>query len=211
MSRTLYNGVKMFTNGDPYNLADDLAAAFESANVVIQINNEIQRDGLAALAPDGVLPVPTFIYRTDLNRRETWNGVEWLGDVRHAEINYPLQTAVPNNTPWGPGVGSIVAERSLYSGFATMPENDKIEVSHAGIYAISWYTVISGVDGAPMFFAVNRGDTRIYGEQKASGFEFTTNVPNIHMNAGERFKLIMVQTSGSNKDMTHRVRVTRVG
>lgn len=209
--QTLFNGVEVFTNGDDYNLSEDAAHAFETANVIITIHTEDQRDGLADLAPGGVLPVPTFIYRTDLNRRETWNGVEWLGDVRHAEINYPLQTGVPNNTPWGPGVGTIVPERSLYSGFATMPENDKIEVSHAGIYAISWYTVISGFDGAPVFFAVNRGDTRIYGEQKASGFEFTTNVPNVHMNAGERFKLIMVQTSGTNKDMTHRVRVTRVG
>ena len=208
--QTLFNGVEVFTNGDDYNLADDAAHAFQTANVVITIHTEAQRDGLAALAPGGVLPVPTFIYRTDLNRRETWNGVEWLGDVRHAEITYGAAD-VPNNTPWGPGIGTIVADRSLYSGFATMPENDKIEVSHAGIYAISWYTVIGGVDGAPMFFAVNRGDTRIYGETKASGYEFTTNVPNIHMNAGERFKLIMVQTSGATRNMTHRVRVTRVG
>lgn len=209
--QTLFNGVKVPTNGDPYNLLDDLAAAFETANVIIQISSETQRDGLPALAPDGVLPVPTFIYRTDLNRRETWNGVEWLGDVRHAEINYPKQTGVPNNIPWGPGTGTIDLSRSLYSGFATMPGPDLIEVSHTGEYAISWYTVVSGTVSTPVFFAVNRGDTRIYGEQKASGFEFTTNVPNIQMNAGERFKLIMVQTSGSDRTMSHSVRVTRVG
>lgn len=209
--QTLHNGVQVFTNGDDYNLAEDVAHAFETANVITTIHSHDQREGLAALAPGGVLPVPTFIYRTDLNRRETWNGVEWLGDVRHAEIDYPKQTGVPHDQPWGPGTGAIQDPRSLYSGFATMPGNDLIQVSHAGIYAISWYTVISGFSGAPMFFAVNRGDTRIYGEQKASGFEFTTNVPNIHMNAGERFKLIMVQTSGALRDMTHRVRVTRVG
>lgn len=208
--QTLHNGVEVFTNGDDYNLADDVAHAFETANVITTVHSLDQRNGLVALAPGGVLPVPTFIYRTDLNRRETWNGVEWLGDVRHAEISYPSQT-VPNNTPWGPGVGSVTESRSLYNSFLTMPGNDLIQVSHAGVYSLTWYAQITGPDGAPVFFAVDRGATREYGQPNASGYEFTTNVPNIHMNAGERFKLIMVQTSGASRNMVHRVRVTRVG
>ena len=99
--QTLYNGVQVPTNGDPYNLMDDLAAAFESANVIIQISSQTQRDGLAALAPGGVLPVPTFIYRTDLNRRETWNGVEWLGDVRPRGDQLPAADRRPEQPALG--------------------------------------------------------------------------------------------------------------
>jgi hypothetical protein len=75
--QTLYNGVEVFTDGDTYNLSGDTAKAFQSANVIIKVSSQAQRDGLAALAPGGVLRVPTFVYRTDLSLQEVWDGAAW--------------------------------------------------------------------------------------------------------------------------------------
>lgn len=44
--QTLDNGVEVFTNGDPYNLADDVASAFISANLVIPVADQAARDAL---------------------------------------------------------------------------------------------------------------------------------------------------------------------
>lgn len=46
--QTLYNGVEVFTNGDPYNLADDTAHAFSTANMVIRVASKEARDALPA-------------------------------------------------------------------------------------------------------------------------------------------------------------------
>jgi hypothetical protein len=205
-----WNDITTAIGSDGWNVVAHMKGLADTADVVVSVASQAERDGLAALAPGGVLPIPTTVYRTDLGRTETWDGVEWAGNVRHAEINYAT-ASVPNNTAWGPGIGSIDATRSQYSGFATTPINDHIEVSKAGVYAIDWYMVVSGIVATPVFAAINRGATRIFGQQYAAGFENTPSVPNIHMNAGERFKLIMVQTSGAAVDITHNVRVTRVG
>lgn len=95
--QTLYNGVEVFTNGDPYNLADDVAHAFATANLVIDVSSQAQRDGLAAAAPAGVLPVPTFVARMDLPGApiQTWNGSTWTGGDT-GWINVPLINGFTN-------------------------------------------------------------------------------------------------------------------
>jgi len=44
--QTLQNGITVFTNGDDYNLADDMADFGKSANVIIPVTSQDQRDGL---------------------------------------------------------------------------------------------------------------------------------------------------------------------
>jgi hypothetical protein len=44
--QTLQNGITVFTNGDDYNLADDMADFGKSANVIIPVTSQAQRDGL---------------------------------------------------------------------------------------------------------------------------------------------------------------------
>lgn len=182
------------------------SARFAAAGAPLPVYSLDERD-LIPDKYDGLI-----VQRRDIPSKptETWDGTIWLGNVRHVEMSY-ASASVPNNTAWGPGIGSIDAARSLYSSFATMPANDEIEVSHAGVYSLTWYMVIAGAVSTPVFAAVNRGAERVFGQQFASGFENTIAIPSVHMNAGERFKLIMVQTSGSARDVTHKVRVTRVG
>ncbi|MEO5317585.1 hypothetical protein PV761_03190 [Arthrobacter sp. CC3] len=44
--QTLYNGVEVFTNSDDYNLADDVAHALETANLIIRVPSLAVRDAL---------------------------------------------------------------------------------------------------------------------------------------------------------------------
>lgn len=75
MPQTRPNKMKTIVNSDGYNLAADLATQVDSANVIIPVANQTERDGLAALM--GTLLVPTMVYRVDLNAYESWNGATW--------------------------------------------------------------------------------------------------------------------------------------
>lgn len=75
MPQTRPNKMKTIVNSDGYNLAPDLATLVDSANVIIPVANQAERDGLAALM--GTLLVPTMVYRADLNAYESWNGSTW--------------------------------------------------------------------------------------------------------------------------------------
>jgi hypothetical protein len=44
--QTLQNGIEVFTNGDPYNLSDDMENFGLTANVIIPVNSQAQRDAL---------------------------------------------------------------------------------------------------------------------------------------------------------------------
>lgn len=44
--QTLENGIQVFTNGDDYNLADDMETFGRTANVIINVNSQGQRDTL---------------------------------------------------------------------------------------------------------------------------------------------------------------------
>lgn len=70
--QTLENGVQLFTNGDAYNLADDMATAFNSANVITLVADDTARDALAKF--DGFT-----VRRLDLPGRptEVWDGTVW--------------------------------------------------------------------------------------------------------------------------------------
>jgi len=50
----------------------------DTSGLVFQVANATERNGLAALAPGGVLPIPTLIWRADLGTYETWDGTTWL-------------------------------------------------------------------------------------------------------------------------------------
>lgn len=78
MSITLYNGAEVPTNSDDYNLTDDLRTMCLSMRIPVPVADVAQRDGLATLAPGGVLPVPTFAAREDIGWAiEVWNGTAW--------------------------------------------------------------------------------------------------------------------------------------
>jgi hypothetical protein len=70
--QTLENGVQVPTNGDPYNLATDLANSFKSANITVNVANQAARDALTKY--DGLAA-----RRLDVSGRptEVWDGAAW--------------------------------------------------------------------------------------------------------------------------------------
>jgi len=83
MSQTRYNRVVTITNDETYDLAGHMARMADSINPVIRVANQAERDGLAALAPGGVLPIPTTVARADLlGALEVWDGTRWVTDQR---------------------------------------------------------------------------------------------------------------------------------
>jgi len=80
--QTLENGVQVFTNGDPYNLSEDLANSFKSANLIVKVANTAARDALTKY--DGLT-----VRRLDVTGRptETWDGSAWTRS--------PVMTSAP--------------------------------------------------------------------------------------------------------------------
>lgn len=136
--QTLFNGVEVFTNGDPYDLAADNAHAFETANINIPVASEAQRDGLAAIAPGGVLPVGTNVIRTDITGcpSETWDGTAWhpargtliLGHMGKTDGNQVISgtTAVAFNGP-----------QILRGGVVFSDAQESLLIPHTGLYRVS--------------------------------------------------------------------------
>lgn len=93
--QTLYNGVEVFTNSDDYDLANDVAAAFRSANIVIPASFDV-REAL----PNKYAGMT--VARTDLPRcpLETYDGAKWSpSDVTWT--NVPLAGAFDHWTTNG--------------------------------------------------------------------------------------------------------------
>jgi hypothetical protein len=77
--QTTWNKATVEAGTDPWNFVPDNKKAIESAGLVFGVASDTERSGLAALAPGGVLPVPTTIVRTDVTGypMETWDGTTW--------------------------------------------------------------------------------------------------------------------------------------
>lgn len=209
MPQTRPNKVKVPVNSDAWNPTGDLATMADTILNVINVPDQATRDALAATFPGGTLPVPTTVWRVDLDHTETWNGTEWVGAVRHAEWTFPSQS-VPNNAAYGPGIGTIDTTRSQYQSVFSQPANDKWTVSKAGVYSLGWYQNWGGQAG-PCFFAIDKGG-HLTGQQFPAAYEHTHTFPNMYLKANETIQLIFVQTSGVTlTGVSHRVNLTKVG
>lgn len=71
--QTLQNGIEAPTNSDPYNLTDDLANFGKTANVIIPVSNQAQRDALTDKF------VGMTVRRLDFRGvLEWWDGSGWV-------------------------------------------------------------------------------------------------------------------------------------
>jgi hypothetical protein len=76
-----WNKITTAVGSDGWNPVLHMKGLADTADVVIPVASAVERDGLAALAPGGVLPIPTYVFRTDINSYQTWNGVGWLAGL----------------------------------------------------------------------------------------------------------------------------------
>ena len=109
MTTTGWNGPTLPTSGDGWNLINHIQTALNTANLNITVSSQVQRDGLAALAPGGVLPVGTTVIRSDLTGlpEEVWTGSSW--------VRKGLQTAIFNRGS-GSDATFTTANTGLVSG-----------------------------------------------------------------------------------------------
>lgn len=103
----LQNGITVPTNGDPYNLTQDLANAFGDANVNATIPSQAAQDALVKFTG-------MTIVRTDLAGMPgfTWNGSAWL---RKDPVTWRFNRTIATDS----NPGDIVGETSLQSGTIT--------------------------------------------------------------------------------------------
>ena len=73
--QTLQNGIQVPTNSDPYNITADLATMGRTANVIIPVTSQEQRDGLPSLFVG--MTVRRLDFRGTL---EWWNGSAWVSE-----------------------------------------------------------------------------------------------------------------------------------
>lgn len=198
--QTLQNLIKSPTNGDPYNLTDDLAAFGKTANVIIPVSTQAQRDALTDKF------IGMTVRRLDLGGAlQWWNGTDWTG-TRHAEFTTD-PNLVPTGVAWGLGIFHVDSTKTDDTGFCTIQATDKLKVRDAGIYsvtvALAFSTTISGVSwlGVESSFVVPMG-----GGLMVAG----ASIPNLKLAAGALIQPTLSHGSGSDRTFTSRVRVTRV-
>jgi len=136
--QTTWNKITVAAGTDPWNFVPDNKKAFDAAGVYFQVANDAERTGLAALAPGGVLPVPTMVFQTNTKRWMTWDGAVWSvpGNPYHAEFSGPIGTTVGGS---GEGPGTLVLEsKPMDSSFVEVSGSGALKVLKAGKYSGSF-------------------------------------------------------------------------
>jgi hypothetical protein len=80
MSNT-WNKITQPDAANGWNLIPDIQLALKTARVIIPVTGTVERgDGTSTglfLTYGAALPIPTTVYRTDINAFETWDGTNW--------------------------------------------------------------------------------------------------------------------------------------
>jgi len=143
---TRWNKIKTPVNSDAWNLAADLASMADSTGATIPVASQAERDGLVSLAPGGVLPIPTTVFRSDLGYTETWDGTAWIPNGASANI-------VTFGTGWSPFSGThqprVVRQGKMVYLF--------------GLVSSSSGASISNICTIPAAFQPPSGNTRFVG------------------------------------------------
>lgn len=137
--QTTWNKATVAAGTDPYNLVPDTKKAIDTAGLVFGVADDTEKAGLAALAPGGVLPVPTHVFQTDKKRWFTWDGAVWTttGSPYHAEFSGPIGTTVGGSGE-GPGTLVVEATKTIDGSFVDIPGSGQLRVLKAGTYSGSF-------------------------------------------------------------------------
>lgn len=146
--QTTWNKATVPAGTDPYSLVPDTKKAIDTAGLVFGVADDTEKAGLAALAPGGVLPVPTHVFQQDKKRWFTWDGSAWIttGTPYHAEFSGPLGSTV-GGLGEGPGTLTIEATKSIDSSFVDIPGSGQLRVLKAGVYAGTFQILPSTTPG----------------------------------------------------------------
>lgn len=209
MAQTLYNGAVVPTNSDAYDLTGDLVKLCLSLNVPIPVTTLAQRNGLAALAPGGVLPIGTLVLRRDQSMfTEKWDGTTWKTSA-HCEWTRTAQV-VPTATVWGVGTLTQDAGKTTDTAFVTHPAADQLKFRDAGTYSIAFTSKTTAPTSGRSFVEFQTsGDaiirTVMTGEDRGAAV-----IANYSATANQILTFDVYQSSGGNMTYDFRIRVTRI-
>lgn len=200
-----WNKAKTPSGADGWNLTPDVGTALDSANVVVPVATQAERDGLTP--PGGKYP-GMVVARTDLSGvpLDVYDGAQWVPGI--------ISTIWSNNANLvttaggGPGALTLDTTNSQNPSFITSPAAGKIQVVLAGVYSITWHA--SGLGGTTGYMAVKNSPgtgTYVLTNYPSSG-EQSVTIPNLYLAAGAVISLVMGPSS--NVTIASTVRVTKV-
>lgn len=195
---------------DAWNLTADIKKAIETTRSITPVATQAERDGLAALHSGGVLPIPYFVWRMDLQILETWNGTRWITKP-HSEWTFAA-TGVPSATVWGASVMTNDSGNTTDSGFVTTPGTDRLTIRDAGTYSVDVSAQFGTSGNGRSFMQIMNGATSV--KRASTTGEDTSGVGIANFkcaaNTTLTFSAYITLPSGTTT-WSGRVRVTKVG
>jgi hypothetical protein len=206
--QTLQNGIPVPTNSDDYNPTDQLATAFDAADVLIRVGNQSARDAL--VKRDGMAVV-----RTDLGGRiEVWSSTLNLWSLGDIHTEFTGSVGIQQNTNFGSGALTRDTGQTVYGTSITSPGNDLITLPGPGKYAIHIRFRIDAAAVGTTFFSLRWNDTSEEIDSadvevgRAAG---TIAIPNLRVPATRTLKLFFYTGAATGTILTTRARISRTG
>lgn len=210
MTAQTANKATVPVGSDGWNLTTHIKQAIETTRSIIPVATQAERDGLASLFPGSVLPVPTFVWRTDLMILETWTGTRWLTRP-HSEWTFAA-TGIPSATVWGASVMTNDSGNTTDSAFVTTPGTDRLTIRDAGIYSVEVSAQFGTAGNGRSFMQIANGATSV--KRTSTTGEDTSGVGIANFkcaaNTTLTFSAYITLASGTTT-WGGRIRVTKIG
>lgn len=204
----LQNGIDVVTNSDEYNPAEQLAASFLQADVVIRVASKAARDAL--VKRDGMA-----VARMDLGGLiEVWDAdlSTWSIGIQHTE--FTGNVTIQQNTPFGTGTLTRDTGQTRYGTDVTSPGNDLITLPGKRMYAIHIRARLGVPAAGQTFFSLRWNDNQDEidsGDMEPGKSATTISIPNLYVPSDRTLKLFFISGAATGSALTTRVRITRNG
>lgn len=206
--QTLQNGIQVPTNSDEYSPTEQIAGAFDQANVVIPVASQAARDAL--VKRDG-MPVA----RLDLGGIvEVWDADLAVWSIGIQRTEFTGSVGITTNTNWGSGALTRDTDQTRYGTAITSPGNDLITLPGPADYAIHIRVRIDAPAAGVTFFSLrwNDGGSEIDSADievgRATG---TVSIPTLFVPTTRTLKLYFFSGAPTGTILTTRARIKRVG
>lgn len=161
MPQTRPNKVQVPVNSDGYNLTQDLAKLGDTANVVIPVASQAERDALTKA-------VGLCVTRGDLNGLvEVCDGTNWFSSVkrRHAEFTGTSDGNTTAGAAWQFSTLTRDGSNSFNDGFVSASASkSRLTFAEAGVYLIHVKVAATANPGVSYTSIKNSADTYVHAD-----------------------------------------------
>lgn len=207
--QTLQNGIPVPTNSDTYNPTQQLAEAFDAADVLIRVPSKAARDSL--VKRDGMA-----VARMDLGGLvEVWDADlnEWSIGIQHTE--FTGSTGLEPAKDWGPGPLTRDTTHTRYGEDVTSPDRDLIFLPGKRMYAIHIRLRLNAGAQGQTFMSLRWNDNNQELDSDdifAGAAAAKISIPNLYVPADRTLKIYFYSSSTPLGTIINtRARITRNG